>query len=231
MQIFIDCADPEEIRHYRKLGLAQGVTTNPGSFGACGRTSNPVDLMRSVLEAADGIPVFIQVRARDPLAQVQEAKLISAMGSPIVIKVIMDEVGFQSIPLMVKEGLQVSATTVNSVGRAILAAQCGAHYMIPYYGWMEDCQDRSTNLIADAAEIYHAQGYATKIHVYCRRMVDVMVAAKAGAWGVLLEPKDLQRFFDHPLSATALEGQRSSWESRYGAGTTWLDFLPGAGAK
>jgi hypothetical protein len=103
--------------------------------------------------------------------------------------------------------------------------------MIPYYGWMEDCQDRSTNLIADAAEIYHAQGYATKIHVYCRRMVDVMVAAKSGAWGVLLEPKDLQRFFDHPLSTGALEGQRISWESRYGAGTTWLDFLPSASAK
>jgi TalC/MipB family fructose-6-phosphate aldolase len=225
MDIFIDSADPAEILRYRKLGLAEGVTTNPGSFGATGKSSNPVDLMRAILDAADGIPVFLQVRAREPLAQVEEAKLLSAMGPAIVIKVIMDEVGFQSIPLMVKAGLQVSATAVNSVGRAILAAKCGAHYMIPYYGWLEDSHDRSTNLIQDVGEIYQAQRYQTRVHVYCRRMADVIVAAKAGAWGVLMEPQDLQRFFDHPHSAVAVDGHRASWDARYGQGSTWLDFL------
>jgi TalC/MipB family fructose-6-phosphate aldolase len=225
MEMFIDSADPNEIRRYRKLGLAQGVTTNPGSFGAVGQSSNPVDLLRAILDAADGIPVFLQVRACEPLAQVEEAKRLSAMGSAIVIKVIMDEVGFQSIPLMVKAGLQVSATAVNSVGRAILAAKCGAHYMIPYYGWLEDTHDRSTNLIKDVGEIYQAQRYQTRIHVYCRRMADVIVAAKAGAWGVLLQPQDLQRFFDHPHTAVAVDGHRASWDARYRQGTTWLDFL------
>jgi hypothetical protein len=56
-------------------------------------------------------------------------------------------------------------------------------------------------------------------------MADVIVAAKAGAWGVLLEPQDLQRFFDHPHSAVAVDGHRASWDARYGQGTTWLDFL------
>ena len=225
MEIYIDSADPAEIRRYRKLGLVQGVTTNPGSFGAAGRSSNPVDLLRTILDAAAGITVFLQVRAREPLAQVEEAKLLSAMGRAIVIKVIMDEVGFQSIPQMVKVGLQVCATAVNSVGRAILAAKCGAHYMIPYYGWLEDTHERSTHLISDVAEIYHAQRYQTRMHVFCRRMADVIVAAKAGAWGVLLEPQDLQRFFDHPHSAVAVDGHRASWDARYGQGTTWLDFL------
>jgi TalC/MipB family fructose-6-phosphate aldolase len=225
MEIYIDSADPKEISRYRKLGLAQGVTTNPGSFGAAGQSSNPLDLMRAILGAAAGIPVFLQVRSREPLAQVEEAKLLSAMGPSIVIKAIMDEVGFQSIPQMVKAGLQVCATAVNSVGRAILAAKCGAHYMIPYYGWLEDSSDRSTNLIFDVGEIYQAQRYSTKMHVYCRRMADVIVAAKAGAWGVLLEPQDLKRFFEHPHSAVAVEGQRTSWDARYGQGTTWLDFL------
>jgi transaldolase len=225
MQIYIDCANPTEIRRYREMGLAEGVTTNPGSFGACGQSSNPVDLMSAVLEAAAGIPVFVQVRSHEPLAQLEEAKLLSALSRSIIIKVIMDEMGFQSIPQMVKAGLQVCATAVNSVGRAILAAKCAAHYIIPYYGWLEDSHDRSTNLISDIGEVYRAQGYQTRIHVYCRRMTDVMVAAKAGAWGVLLEPQDLQRFFDHPHTSVAVEGQRLSWETRYGQGTTWLDFL------
>jgi len=112
------------------------------------------------------------------------------------------------------------------VGRAILARQCGAHYMIPYYGWLEDSHERSTHLISDVAEIYRAQQYQTKMHVFCRRMEDVIVAAKAGVWGVLLEPQDLERFFDHPHSAVAVNGHRASWDARYGEGTTWLDFLP-----
>ncbi len=225
MEIYIDSPDPTEIVRYRKLGLVQGVTTNPGSFGAVGQSANPVDLLRAILNAAAGTPVFLQVRAREPEAQLEEAKLLSAMGPAIVIKVIMDEVGFQSIPQMVKAGLQVCATAVNSVGRAILAAKCGAHYMVPYYGWLEDSHERSTYLIRDVAEIYQAQRYPTKMHVFCRRMADVIVAAKAGVWGVLLEPQDLQRFFDHPHSSVAVDGHRASWDARYGKDTTWLDFL------
>jgi len=226
MKIFIDSADSLEIRRYRRLGMIQGVTTNPGSFGATGQSSNPLDLLRSILEAAAGVPVFVQVRAREPQAQVEEARRLRAIGGPIVIKVIIDEVGFQSIPIMVKEGFEVCATAANSVGRAILAAECGAHFMIPYYGWLEDSHERSTHLITDVTEIYRAQGYQTKLHVFCRRMADVIVAAKAGAWGVLLEPPDLQRFFVHPHTAVAVDGHRAGWDARYGQDTTWLDFLP-----
>jgi TalC/MipB family fructose-6-phosphate aldolase len=228
MKIFIDSADPSEIRRHRQLGMIQGVTTNPGSFGSSGQATNPMDLLRSILEAAAGVPVFVQVRALEPESQVEEARRLRALGGPIVIKVIMDEVGFQSIPILVKEGFEVCATAANSVGRAILAAECGAQYMIPYYGWLEDSHERSTHLITDVAGIYRAQGYQTKLHVFCRRMADVSVAAKAGAWGVLLEPPDLQRFFIHPHSAAAVDSHRASWDARYGQGTTWLDFLPRA---
>jgi fructose-6-phosphate aldolase 1 len=225
MEIYIDSADPAEILRFRRLGIVHGVTTNPGSFGSAGQSSNPADLLRAILDSAGGAQVFVQVRARDPLAQLEEAQLLNAMGPAIVIKVIIDEVGFQSIPKLLKAGLQVCATAVNSAGRAILAAECGSHYVIPYYGWLEDSHDRSTHLISDIAEIYQAQRYQTKLHVFCRRMTDVIVAAKAGAWGVLLEPQDLQRFFDHPHSAVAVDGHRANWDARYGQGTTWLDFL------
>jgi fructose-6-phosphate aldolase 1 len=230
MEIYIDTAEVAQIRRYRQLGLVKGVTTNPGSLGSAGRSSNPAELLRAIVDAADGGSVFVQVRARDPQAQIQEAVLLNAMGPAIIIKVIMDEVGFQSIPKMVKAGLQVSATAVNSVGRAILAAECGAHYMIPYYGWLEDSHELSTHLISTVAEIYQVQRYQTKMHVFCRRMADVIMAAKSGAWGVLLEPQDLQRFFDHPHSAVAVEGHRASWDARYGKDTTWLDFLAGHAA-
>lgn len=223
MHIFIDTADANKIVEYRRLGLITGVTTNPGICGECAISSNPVDLIRNVVTAIDGGYVFVQVVSRDPDRQLEEAKFLSGLGPKIVVKVPMDKVGVRSIPRMVETGLQVSATAVNSIGRAILAAECGAHYMIPYYGWLEDSMESPTELIENVAAIYRAQGYQTRLHIYCRRMIDVQKAAVAGAWGVLLAPEDLERFFHHAQTEIAVGGHASAWRKQYGD-TCWIDY-------
>jgi hypothetical protein len=78
--------------------------------------------------------------------------------------------------------------------------------------------------VADIAAIYSAQRYATRLHVFCRRTCHLIGAARAGAWGVLLEPNDLKQLFDHPHSAAAVDSHRASWDARYGE-STWLDFV------
>ena len=69
--------------------------------------------------------VFVQVVSRDPERQLEEAKFLSDLGPKIVVKVPMDKVGMRSIPRMVQAGLEVSATAVNSLGRAIWPANAG----------------------------------------------------------------------------------------------------------
>ena len=115
MKIFIDAANIEQIAEYRRLGLICGVTTNPEICGQGAISANPVDLIKRIVAVMGDGHVFVQVVSRDPAQQL---------------------VGIKSIPRMVQAGLQVSATAVNSIGRAILAGKCGAHYMIPYYGWL-----------------------------------------------------------------------------------------------
>lgn len=223
MNIFIDTADIDQIVEYRRLGLIAGVTTNPEICAQCAVSGNPLDLIRKVVAAMEGGYVFVQVVSRDPDRQLEEAKFLSGLGPKIVVKVLMDKVGLQSIPRMVKAGLQVSATAVNSMGRAILAAECGAHYMIPYYGWLEDSMESPTGLIENVAAVYRAQRYQTRLHIYCRRMVDVQKAAVAGAWGVLLPPQDLERFFQHAQTEVAVGAHAAAWRKQYG-NTCWLDF-------
>jgi len=224
MKIFIDGANCEAIRHYRELGLIQGVTTNPGIMGDDAISKNPLDLLRNIVSVMGDGFVFVQVTGKDAATQLQEAKQLSALGPNMVIKVIMDKTGLKSIPKMVAAGLQVSATAVNSIGRAILAGECGAHYMIPYYGYLEDVAERESGFIEEVASIYAAQKYSTKMHIYCRRVDDIRRAATAGAWGVLLAGPDLDRFFQHAQTDIAVNGHRSSWEKAYGC-ATWLDFL------
>jgi transaldolase len=230
MHIFIDTADAEQIVAYRRLGLIKGVTTNPEICAQCAVSNNPLELIRKVVAAMEDGYVFVQVISRDPQRQLEEAKFLSGLGPKIVVKVPMDKLGLQSIPQMVKAGLQVSATAVNSVGRAILAGECGAHYMIPYYGWLEDSMESPTGLIENVAAIYRAQGYQTRMHIYCRRVIDVQRAAMAGAWGVLLQPQDLERFFHHAQTEVAVGGHAAAWRRQYGD-TCWLDYRDGEGKR
>ena len=167
--------------------------------------------------------VFVQVLAREPQLQLEEARFLATLGPHMVIKVLADEIGLQSMPQMVQAGLQVAATAVNSIGRAILAGECGAHYAIPYYGWLEDSQEAATGLLEDMAEIYGAQGYATRLHVLCRRVADLRLAARVGAWGVLLDPPDLERFFHHAQTDVAVKRQHDAWSKEFGD-LNWLNL-------
>ena len=223
MKIFIDTAEIDSIAEYRDLGLIQGVTTNPEICGMNADSHNPVDLIRRIVAVMGDGYVFVQVVSQNPDRQVEEARFLAGLGPNIVVKVPMNKIGLKSIPKMVSAGLQVSATAVNSIGRAILAAECGAHYMIPYYGWLEDSMEEPTGLIDDVAEVHAAQGYTTKLHVYCRRIVDVKTAARAGAWGVLLQPQDLERFFHHAQTEVAVNAHAAAWRQQYGD-TDWLHY-------
>lgn len=223
MEIFIDTADLRKIAEFRALGLISGVTTNPEICAQHAVSRNPVELIRKIVDVMGDGYVFAQVISRDPATQVEEAKFLSDLGPNIVVKVVIDRVGVQSIPKMVKEGLRVSATAVNSIGRAILAAESGAHFIIPYFGWLEDSMELPTGLIKDVSDIYKAQRYETRIHVYCRRVIDIREAARQGAWGVLLQPEDLEHFFHHAQSELAFKAHSAAWQHQYGD-TCWLDF-------
>ena len=224
MKFFIDSADPEEIRRAIESNLVSGVTTNPGLFGRQGRGKDPLEALEGILAAAAGRPVFVQLLSGDAAGQVEEAKRLSEIGGNIAFKVILGGESLTSIPSMVSLGFKVAATTVNTVGRALLAANAGAHYVIPYYGWIEQTVDRPTNLVADIAAIYRAGGYGTELVLYARDLRHVLEGALAGAFACTMEAENLQKLFFHPQSEVAVGDHRGAWEARFGK-VTWLDVL------
>jgi len=223
MEIFANTADLVQLARYRELGLISGVTTNPAICAMNAVSKNPVELIRRIVDVMGDGHVFVQVLATDPESQLEEARFIAGLGPRMVVKVPMDKVGMRSIPRMVEAGFQVAATAVNSIGRAIIAGECGAHYAIPYYGWLEDSLEAPTGLVDDMAEIYRMQRYTTKLHVLCRRVTDLRIAARAGAWGVLLDPPDLDRFFHHAQTDVAVNRQVEAWAKHYGD-VNWLHY-------
>jgi len=51
MKIFIDSGNVDQITKYRRMGLISGVTTNPEILALDGVSNNPVDALRSIIEA------------------------------------------------------------------------------------------------------------------------------------------------------------------------------------
>ena len=121
-------------------------------------------------------------------------------------------------------GAEVPLAEFPSWGRALLAANAGAHFVIPYYGWLEQTVDRSTNLVADIAAIYKAGGYETELVSYARDLRHVLESALAGAHACTLEPENLRKLFFHPRSEVAVGDHRSAREAKFGK-VTWLEVL------
>jgi transaldolase len=224
VKLHIDSAEPDEIRRACECNLVEGVTTNPGLMGRQGRGKSPREALDAILAAAGGRPVFIQVLSSDAAGQLEEARRLAAIAGNIAIKVIVSEESLKSIPKMVAQGIQVAATTVNSIGRALLAANAGAHYVIPYYGWIEQTVDRPTNLVADMAAMYKAGGYETKVLFYARDLCHVLAGALAGAYGCTMEAENLYKLLFHPQSEIAVRDHRDAWIAKFGD-VTWRDCL------
>ena len=71
MKFFLDTADVKAIKQIEKLGLVDGVTTNPTIISREGRDFEEV--IREISQIVDG-PISAEVTALDPKNMVEEAE-------------------------------------------------------------------------------------------------------------------------------------------------------------
>ena len=83
MKFFIDTADVGEIREAQKMGLLDGVTTNPSLIAKTGRKFREV--IAEICEIVDG-PISAEVVSTDFDGIVKEAKDLAAIHKNIVVK-------------------------------------------------------------------------------------------------------------------------------------------------
>ncbi len=95
MQLFLDTASIEEIRHAAKLGVISGVTTNPSLVAKEGRA----DLRAVIMEISsivDG-PISAEVLATKPEGMIREAEELSAWSPNVVVKIPVSTSGLEAI--------------------------------------------------------------------------------------------------------------------------------------
>lgn len=209
MKIFIDTADIEQIRKFAKLGIVDGVTTNPAILAKEGR--NFRDVVDEILEIVDG-PISGEVVSLDADDMVKEARALAKINDNIVVKLPAIPAGFEALHRISSEGIKTNFTVVFTANQALLAAKNGATYVSPFVGRLDANAGCGADIVSEIALIYRNYGFKTQIlAASMRTCLYVKRAAMAGAHVATVPPTVLDDMINSELSMVALDGFLEEW--------------------
>ncbi len=207
MKLYIDSANLDEIRDV--AWLVDGVTTNPSLIAKEGKPFQ--DVIREIARLVDG-PVSAEVTALDAPGMIEEARPLSALHDNVVVKIPMTEEGMKAVQTLKREGIRTNVTLVFSPNQALLAAKCGASFISPFVGRVDDIGRRGMDLVAEILEIL--TNYALEAEVIVasvRHPQHVLEAALLGADIATVPHAVLKKLFRHPLTDVGIERFLSDW--------------------
>lgn len=211
MKIFLDTGNVEEIRRITRLGLVDGVTTNPSIIAKEGKVFKKV--IQEICQIVPG-PVSAEVVGLDTDSMVREAHEIAGWASNVVIKLPMTENGLEATYRLAKEGIKTNVTLVFSVAQGLLAAKAGATYISPFLGRLDDTGIQGIELIRQLKTVMNNYQFKTEIIVASIRTINhLQEAAVAGADIATVPGSLFPSLWKHPLTDIGLEKFLKDWEN------------------
>ncbi len=209
MKLFIDTADPAQIRLAQGWGIIDGVTTNPSHVAKTGRSAG--ELYREILSIVDG-PVSLETIGLTAPEIIAEARELAKLHANVVVKVPILKEGLKAVKALSAEGIKTNVTVTFSPLQAMLAAKCGATYISPFVGRLDAAGHFGMELVRQIRTIYDNYGYDTEIIVAAvRHPTHVLEAALAGADICTMALDVMQQLYDHPLTDLAVDLFLKDW--------------------
>lgn len=201
MEIFIDSANVTEIEKWLKMGIADGVTTNPSIMLGDGA----YDMETGAKEIAKLIhpcPLSVEVTTNDLDEMIVQAKKFAAWAPNIVIKIPQETQDgvpcYGVIYQLESHGIKVNATVALSFGQVMLAAKAGATYISIFAGRIGDEGGNPNEIINQSVEWLRHWEFKSRIIVgSIRSVADILQAALAGADIITIPPQFLGKMADH----------------------------------
>jgi transaldolase len=210
MKFFLDTASVEGIREAAKLGLVDGVTTNPTLLSK--EEGNPREIVREIAKIIEG-PISAEVVSLDAEGMVREGLEWTKVASNIVVKIPMTTEGLKAIRQLSQQGVATNCTLVFSPVQALLAAKAGASMISPFVGRLDDIQSSGMEVVADIVLIFSNYDIATEVLVASiRSPLHVAEAARLGADIATMPIPVLESLAKHPLTDSGLERFLADWE-------------------
>jgi transaldolase len=211
MKFFIDTADVNEIREAASWGLVDGVTTNPSLIARTGRPY--ADVLREICETVDG-PVSAEVVSTEAAAMLEEGERLARLHPNIVVKCPLIIEGLKATRALSSRGIKVNVTLVFSPLQGLAAAKCGATYLSPFVGRLDDIGHDGIAMLEQLVRILHNYGYTTQVlAASIRTPTHLLRAAEAGAHVATIPFGVMKQMLHHPLTDAGLEKFLADWRA------------------
>jgi transaldolase len=214
MKFFIDTANVKEIREAARLGVLDGVTTNPSLVAKEGKDFH--DVLREIVSIVNG-PISAEVTSTNTEEMMGQGRELARIHPNIVVKVPLTLTGLQACKALRAEGIKTNVTLCFSPSQALLAAKAGATYVSPFVGRLDDISHDGMELIGQIRTIYDNYGFETEILVASiRHPRHVVEAALAGADVATIPFDVVMRLIRHPLTDSGQEKFLADWKKLKG---------------
>lgn len=211
MKIFLDSAELSEVRAMAELGICDGVTTNPTLIAKSGQDFKTV--IKEIALLIPG-PISAEVISLECTGMLKEARELLKIHENIVIKLPLTPEGLKACKVLSGENVKTNVTLCFQAGQALLAAKCGATYISPFIGRLDDIGQDGMLLIKDIKTIYNNYGYKTQVLAASIRHPQHLVAcALAGADVATSPAKFLMQMYQHPLTDKGLAAFLADWKA------------------
>lgn len=211
MEFFLDSADLNLVRTFKKMGLIAGVTTNPAIMAK--ESGSIKTRVRDICEIADG-PVSVEVVAETTNGMIEQGLILKKIHKNVVVKIPSNRNGFQALAVLAEEGVKVNMTVIYTSMQALLSAKLGAAYVSPFVGRLDANSTNGSDLVREIRTIFNNYKYSTKIlAASMRNTIYVKEAALAGADVATIPPDILFSLMDSELGDLSLKGFLQEWSS------------------
>ena len=210
MKFFVDSADLDAISELADIGLVDGVTTNPSIIAKSGR-----DFKEVIKEICGLTPghVSAEVVATNAEQMIEEGRHLRKIADNVCVKLPLTMDGLKACSTLSREGTPTNVTLCFSPNQALLAAKCGATYISPFIGRLDDISLDGLELIEDIRTIYDNYGFETEILAASIRNANhVKDCALVGADVMTAPPAVIKGLANHVLTDKGLAAFLKDWE-------------------
>jgi transaldolase len=212
MKFFIDTANLDEIRKAKKLGMVDGVTTNPSLMAK--EAGDWREVAAAICREVDG-PVSLEVIAQGARGMIEEAKDLVGFGPNVVVKIPMTMEGIKAVHELHAKDIPTNVTLVFSPLQALLAAKAGANYVSPFVGRLDDVGHGGMELVSQILTIYDNYMFDTEVIVASvRSTTHVLESAMLGAQIATIPFKVINQLVAHPLTDKGLKAFLADWKKK-----------------
>ncbi|MBT4994988.1 MAG: transaldolase family protein, partial [Hellea sp.] len=157
--------------------------------------------------------VSAEVVALEAEKMVEEGRHLRKIAPNVCVKLPLTMDGLKACSILSKEGTPTNVTLCFSPNQALLAAKCGATYISPFIGRLDDISLDGMELIEDIRTIYDNYGYETEILAASIRSSNhVKECAIVGADVITAPPNVIKALASHALTDKGLAAFMVDWE-------------------